>query len=341
MARIGIVGATSWGTTLGIVAARNGSEVRLLARSKDEADGLQASRENPRFLPGAMFPDSMRVESSPSEALAGADVVIIAVPSRTMRDNVRAIRECLEENAVLLSASKGLEISSGKRMSQVLAEELPKSLHGRICALSGPNLAGEIIQGKPSSTVVASKNLEAARAAQAALTSNRFRVYTNTDIVGVELGGALKNIIALGAGICDGLDVGDNAKAAFMTRGLAEIARLGVAAGAEAITMAGLAGMGDLIATCSSPLSRNHYVGVELAKGRTLKEIRNSMKNIAEGVDTTAAAVEMAARLRVDLPIARVTYRVLFEDLPIGQAIAELMGRPPSPEWSGIEAEGR
>ncbi len=218
-------------------------------------------------------------------------------------------------------------------MSQVLEEELPTELHTGICALSGPNLAKEVAQGKPASTVVAGKDDRTTACVQAIMMSPTFRVYTSRDIVGVELGGALKNIIALGAGIADGLALGDNGKSALITRGLAEISRLGMAAGADPMTFAGLAGMGDIVATCASTLSRNRYVGEQLARGKTWPEIRRSMQNVAEGVNTTGAALEMAGALGVDLPITQVTYRVLHENLPPQQAITELMGRPPRSEW--------
>jgi len=332
MASVGVVGATSWGTTLAVTVARKGVDVCLLARADDEAEELERERENLRFLPGAKFPPGLHVDASRDRALAGVDIVIIAVPSRSMRENARAVRDFLPPSAVVVSATKGLERGSAKRMSQILVEELPAGHHDRICALSGPNLAHEIVQGKPSTTVVASPNEDAVKRAQSVLNSPSFRVYTNTDIVGVELGGALKNIVALGAGMSDGLEYGDNAKAAFITRGLAEIARLGVAAGAEPLTLAGLAGMGDLIATCSSPLSRNRRVGEELARGRSLGDILAGMKHVAEGVDTTAAAVGMADSLGVEMPIARAIYSVLFNGMAIPQAVSELMGRAPSPE---------
>ena len=332
MAKVGVVGTTSWGTTLAIVLARQGLDVWLWARGEDEAEQLRSQGENARFVPGTPFPPNLTVTSSAGEAFHRAELALFAVPSRTLRDNARRVGESLGQDTVVLSATKGLELESGKRMSQILEEELPAPARSRVCALSGPNLAAEIVQGKPSSTVVASADEQAARKAQALVTSPRFRVYTNDDIVGVELAGALKNIIALGAGICDGLLQGDNAKAAFLTRGLAEIARLGVAAGANPLTFAGLAGMGDLIATCSSTLSRNHYVGEQIANGKSLKEIRSSMVNVAEGVDTTAAAVSMAESLGVEMPIAQATHKVLFKDVPLDQAISELLGRPPRPE---------
>ena len=338
MAQVGVVGTTTWGTTLAIVAARAGVGVALWARTSAEADEIRSTGENRLLLPGVKLPPGVSVTASPDEALGEADLVVIAVPSRTMRANARAVRDAVPASAVVVSAAKGLEIDSGMRMSEVLAEELPH-VRGNLCALSGPNLAPEIVAGKLSSTVVASASQEAADRVQALLTSPLFRVYTNSDIVGVELAGALKNIVALGAGVCDGVDIGDNAKATFMTRGIAEIARLGVAAGADLMTFAGLAGIGDVIATCSSALSRNHHVGEELARGKSLQEIVGAMTQVAEGVDTTRAALRLAASLGVEMPITQVTHDVLFEGLEIRQAIADLMGREPVPEWSGMWAD--
>ena len=332
MATIGVVGATGWGTTLAIITAREGHTVRLLARSDEEAALLRLANENSKYLPGASFPPAMRVTHDPTEALGGADLTILAVPSNTLRRNVRDFGEYIDDGTVIVSAVKGLEIETGSRMSEVIREEIGVSGLPSICALSGPNLAREIIRGKLSSTVIASPDEDAAKKSQSILNSSVFRVYTNTDIVGVELGGALKNIIAIGAGICDGLQMGDNVKAAFITRGLAEIARLGVAAGAREMTLAGLAGMGDLIATCSSALSRNHQVGRLLSRGKTLADIRSEMHNVAEGINTTAAARDMAAELGVEMPITEVTYRVLFEGMSVDRAVAELMGRAPTPE---------
>ena len=279
------------------------------------------------------FPPPLRVSADAADALAGASLAVIAVPSDRMRENARRISGYLGADTVVVSASKGLELPSALRMSEVLAEELPPSLHPGICALSGPNLAKEIAQGKLASTVIAGATREAAERAQAALLSSRFRVYTSSDLTGVELGGALKNIVALGAGICDGLEFGENAKAAFITRALAEITRLGLAAGASPLTFAGLAGVGDVIATCASRLSRNRYVGEQLAQGRSWPEIRASMDNVAEGVNATEAALKMAARLNVEMPIAQTTYRILHEGLSPREAAAELMERPVGSEW--------
>jgi glycerol-3-phosphate dehydrogenase (NAD(P)+) len=331
--KVAVVGATTWGTTLGIILARNGVPVTILARTAEEAATLNAKGEHRRFLPGIPFPPALTVSGDPQEALAPARLTIIAVPSDRFRQNVQAVKEHLSPDSAVVSVAKGLELPTGKRMTQVLEEELSPQLHPGICTLSGPNLAKEIVQGKPASTVVAGRDADRTAYAQEVLMSPSFRVYTSDDIVGVELGGALKNIIALGAGISDGLDLGDNAKSAFITRGLAEITRLGIAAGAQPLTFAGLAGMGDIIATCSSPLSRNRYVGEQLARGRSWPEIRESMDNVAEGVNTTGAAVAMAEELGVEMPITDVTYRMLFEGLPPKEAIAELMGRPPRSEW--------
>ncbi len=333
MAKVGVVGTTSWGTTLATLLAQDGQSVTLWARTPDEAEVLNREGENRRFLPGTKFPTNLHVTSSADEAFFEAGLVLIVVPSSTFRENVRRVALAFNSDAVVVSATKGLEIDTGLRMSQVLTEELPRGMRDNICALSGPNLAREIVQGKPSSTVVASQNSDASVKAQDIINSpSRLRVYTNDDIVGVEFGGALKNIIALGAGVCDGKELGDNAKAVFMTRGLAEIGRLAAAAGAKPLTLAGLAGMGDLVATCSSTLSRNHSVGERLAKGESLQKIRESMVNVAEGVNTAAAAMTLSRRFGVDMPITQAMYSVLFENVPLDEAIASLLGRAPRPE---------
>ena len=337
MAKVSVIGTTSWGTTLAMILAHNGTEVLLWARTREEAAALESAGENQRLLPGYPFPPGMRVTSSVEEATTGAEMVALVVPSRSLRENVRALLPHLNSHSIVLSATKGLEKGSANRMSQVMEEELPKAFHSRISVLSGPNLAKEIAQGMPASTVVASQDEEVALRVQELFMSSTFRVYTNTDVVGVELGGALKNIIALGAGISDGLGYGDNGKAAFMTRGLVEITRLGVAAGANPLTFAGLAGLGDLVATCSSPLSRNRHVGEQLAAGRGLEEILSSMTNVAEGVDTTLGALKLASKLNVEMPLTQAISTVLFQGMDPRQAVIGLMGRAPRPEWSGIQ----
>jgi len=328
-----IVGTTTWGTTLSVILAHRGIPVTLLARTAAESKLLGSERKNSRFLPETTFPEALKVTADVQQAIASAAVVILAVPSDRLRQNVKDVRDYLADGAIVISAAKGLELPSASRMSQVLEDEMPPRLHSGICALSGPNLAKEIIQGKPASTVVAGKDPGATERAQDLLMSNRLRVYTSSDILGVELAGTLKNIVALGAGIGDGLEFGDNAKSAFVTRGLAEITRLGVAAGAEPLTFAGLAGLGDVIATCSSQFSRNRYVGEQLARGRSWSEIRESMDNVAEGVNATEAALKLAKELDVEMPIAETTYRVLYEGLSPREAAAELMERPARSEW--------
>ena len=310
-----------------MVMAAEGRRVTLLTRNEAERAALESAGENSRFLPGMKFPKTLRV-SCEAQDLGESTLVVVAVPSDRLRDNARRIAGHLAPGTVVVNATKGLELPTALRMSQVLAEELPSVPGLEICSLSGPNLAKEIAQGKPASTVVASESQEAAERAQAALLSPRFRVYTSGDLTGVELAGSLKNIVALGAGICDGLGVGENAKAAFIARALAEIARLGMAAGAQPLTFAGLAGVGDVVATCASRLSRNRYVGEQLGLGRAWPDIRESMDNVAEGVNATEAALKMAAELEVEMPIAETTYRVLYEGLAPREAATELMERP-------------
>ena len=328
---VAIVGTTTWGTTLGISLARRGIEARLLARTPDEASTLSEARENPR-LQGFTFPASMSVTDDWRNALDDAAAVLFAVPSHTMRENARWAKPYLGRDPLVVCCSKGIEQSTAKRMSVVLGEELPETI-GRVCVLSGPNLAREVIRDLPTSTVVASEDLEAARQAQALFNSQLFRTYTNDDVVGTELGGALKNIIAIGAGVIDGMGLGDNAKAGFLTRGLAEMIRLGVACGAQASTFAGNAGLGDLLATCFSDLSRNHRVGIAFAQGLTLEQAIDTLGGeVAEGVTTAPAALEMAKPYGVEMPLTELTCRVLFDGLSPRDALYELMARVPRPE---------
>jgi len=332
--RVAIAGTTTWGTTLGILLARKGAEVTQWARTAEEAERINAARSNDARLPGYDLPASMRATSDIGE-LTGADFLITAVPSWSMRNNARALAGAVGSDTIVVSASKGLERETSKRMSQVIEEEIP-GVVGRVAVLSGPNLAQEILDGQPASAVIASADEAVAEQTVSALMSPRFRAYTNTDVIGVELGGALKNIVAIGAAMSDGLGFGDNAKAGLVTRGLAEIARLGVAAGAHPLTFAGLAGLGDLIATSASRLSRNYFVGEQLAKGRPLKVILEGMRNVAEGVDTTVAALRMAEELGVEMPIAMYTYRVMFEGLEPERAVKGLMTRAPKSEHEGV-----
>lgn len=339
MPKIAIIGTTTWGKTLGVVLAHKGLQVRLWARTEREATELRKAGPNSALLPGVTFPPQLSITSLLGEALAEVKAVILVVPSQTMRHNIRLVQSYLNGSMLVVSAAKGLEIGSGKRMSQVIAEEIDPRFWTNICVLSGPNLSREIIHGLPAATVVAAESEAVARVAQKLLTAPNFCVYTNTDVIGVELGGALKNIIALGAGMVDGLGYGDNAKAAFITRGLTEIAALGVALGANPLTFAGLAGVGDVIATCASPLSRNHYVGVELTKGRSLREITDSMASVAEGVSTTIAARNLAQQLGLGMPITEKIYQVLFEGADPRQAMVILMEGEAKHELAGQKWE--
>ncbi|MBI2829605.1 MAG: NAD(P)-dependent glycerol-3-phosphate dehydrogenase [Chloroflexi bacterium] len=329
MPKVCIIGATTFGITLGVVLAKKRLEVKLLARTEEEAAELRANHHcnhNAEALEGIVLPKHLSVTSSPEEALDGACAVLLVVPSQTMRQNVRLIKDYIDESMLVISAAKGIESESNKRMSQVIGEEIPSYCLPNICVLSGPNLAKEILCGSPAATVIAASDESVAKKAQRLIVAHNFCVYTNTDIVGTELGGALKNIIALGAGMADGLGYGDNAKAAFITRGLTEITALGVTLGANPLTFSGLAGLGDLVATCASPLSRNHYVGYELAKGKSLDKIVASMKEVAEGINATKAAWTLAQKHGVEMPIIDKIYRVLYQGLSPKQAAEELIG---------------
>jgi glycerol-3-phosphate dehydrogenase (NAD(P)+) len=325
MSRVAVIGTTTWGITLGVVLARNGVEVRLWARTEKEATSLKNARYPSDVLSDLVLPPQLSITSSLGEALDGAKAVILAVPSQSMRDNIKSAADCLDASMLIVSAAKGLEIDSNKRMSQVIADEINPSFWPNICVLSGPNLSAEILRGLPAVAVVAAWNELIARKAQKLLNTPSICLYTNSDVIGVELGGALKNIIALGAGIADGLGYGDNTKAALITRGLTEITALGVALGANPLTFSGLTGLGDLIATCASPLSRNHYVGVELTKGRPLAEILKTMDGVAEGVGTTIVAYNLARLFELEMPITEKIYQVLYEGFDPRQAALELM----------------
>lgn len=342
MAGVAVLGTGAWGTTLArhlaaerALASPGAAErVVLWDHQPERATEMERERQNAAFLPGFMFPPNLRVSADLAEAVRGRDIILVVTPSQRVREHGRAIAPLLEPDAVVVSAAKGLELGTRLRMSQVLAQELPPST--AIAALSGPNLAVEIARGLPAAAVVASLEREAAQRVRDTLTAGLFRVYVSDDMAGVELGGALKNIIALGVGISDGLGYGENSKAAFMTRALAEISRLAVAAGANPLTLAGLAGIGDLVATCSSPLSRNRTLGLELAKGRSLQAVLAERKTVAEGVTTTRAALDLAADLGVELPITEQIARVLFEGKDVKEAVRSLMLRDPKHELHGL-----
>jgi glycerol-3-phosphate dehydrogenase (NAD(P)+) len=281
------------------------------------------------------FPSRVSFTSSPRKAINEVRAVILVVPAQTMRENIRKISPFITQNMLVVSASKGLELGTGKRMTEVISEEIPENYRNNICVISGPNLAKEILGGHHAATVFAACDMKIARAGQRLFNTDQLCVYTNTDVIGVELGGALKNIVALAAGVADGLGFGDNAKAALMTRGLAEIQALGAALGANPITFSGLAGLGDVMATCASSLSRNHYVGIELAKGRKLEDITDSMDNVAEGVPTTQAAWMLAKKLGVGMPITEKLYRLLYKGLSPERAANEMLNEETLHELEG------
>lgn len=328
--RAAVVGTTAWGTTLAILLARNGVPTTLLARTTEEAARLEAAREHPSRLPGYAFPEALHAAAGTAgaSALEGAELVCLVVPSATMQANLEALAASVPPGATVVSATKGIEVDSGWRMSELIAAALP----GRpLAVLSGPNLSREVAAGLPGTTVIASEtaDLEWVRAG---FHSAVFRVYISTDVVGVELGGALKNIIAIAAGVVDALRYGDNAKAALITRGLAEITRLGVASGADPLTFQGLAGVGDAIATSYSPLSRNRRLGELLGGGATLEGALDAIGETAEGARTIPAALRLASRSGVELPITQALHGMLYEGLGARAAVEVLLGREPTAE---------
>jgi len=324
--RVAVVGAGSWGTGLALVAARNGHQVTLWAREPEIARGIESSGRNPFYLSDFELPENIRATTSIEEALVGCDFALVVVPSHAMRDVVRGMQPHFDPSLVLVSATKGVENESLMRMDQVISEVL--EFNPRFVALSGPSFAREVATGDPTAIVAASRDLEWSGMIQRELSSNVFRVYTNTDVIGVELGGAVKNVVAIGAGVVRGLGLGTNAVAAIITRGLAEMTRLAVAQGARVETMAGLAGLGDLVLTCTGELSRNRRVGLELGKGRKLAEILAEMREVAEGVKTTRSIYELGRRLKIEMPITSSIYALLYEDKPAAEAANDLMGRP-------------
>jgi len=335
-----IIGAGAWGTTLSWLLAGQGKPVVLWARDPDLAERIHDTRENPKYLPGVALPDLVTATADLEAALTGVDTMVVAVPSHGFRDVAIRTAEYIADGALIVSVVKGLERGTGMRMSEILAEELSAPESHPIVALSGPNLSGEIAQGMPAVSVAASSDPDAARRVQALFSSGRFRVYRNYDIIGVELCGALKNIIAIGAGISDGLGFGDNAKAALITRGLAEIGRLGVALGAQPATFWGIAGVGDLLTTCNSPLSRNWQVGHRLARGESLSAIQDSTPAVAEGIYTTVATRELATRLGIETPVTNAVHRILFEAVSPAEAVAQLMSRPQRAETEAWQVAG-
>jgi glycerol-3-phosphate dehydrogenase (NAD(P)+) len=323
------MGSGSWGTAFALVVSDAGNHVTLWARRPELADKINFEHCNPDYFPDLTLPDSLRAVSDPREAMRGADFVVLAVPSQALRSNLSHWQ--IPENAIVVSLAKGIELGSGLRMSEVVAEA-GDIAPDRIVVVTGPNLAREIAERQPSASVVASASLATAESFQAVCHTPRFRAYTNTDVVGCELGGATKNVIALAVGMAMGLGLGANATASVITRGLAEISRLGLVLGADPYTFSGLAGLGDLVATCSSPLSRNRRFGEELGKGRTVAEITASTRQVAEGVKSCASITELAAKHHVEMPIVENVAAVIAGELTPAEMITALMSRSAKPE---------
>ncbi len=325
--RIACLGAGNWGTTLAILLAEKGHSIRLWEYRRDLAEEMAKRRENRLYLPSFRLPESIAVTHDLNTAVESAEILLLAVPCQTVRSICRQLGECKLQVRYLVSGVKGIEKESLRRVSEIIGEELPVLSGSSYATLSGPSLALEVAWRRPTSVVIASTSLDMAREMQEVFSAPFFRVYASEDVVGVELAGALKNIVALAAGICDGLGLGMNTKGALITRGLAEIARLGEALGGKRITFAGLSGMGDLITTCTSPLSRNRRVGEALARGKQLEDILREMVMVAEGVPTAQAGQELARRHGIPMPITDAVCKVLFEGKPPSQAVEELMMR--------------
>lgn len=329
--RIAVLGGGSWGTALADVLARNGHRVTVWVRRAESAVEIGQHHRNERYLPGAPLSETLAATTSLSDALEGAEFVLSACPSHAVRE-VLAGAGGLVGDAIVISASKGIEIGSDLRMSQVIVETLGERVASRLVVLSGPSFADELVRGLPSAMVAASNPESAALEVQAIFQNPFLRIYTGTDVIGTELGGSLKNVIALAAGVSDGLRLGSNARAALITRGLAEMTRVAVLLGAEEGTLAGLAGLGDLVLTCTGDLSRNRTVGLAIGRGRDPREVLDEMEQVVEGVRTTRAARELSQSLGVEMPITEAIYSILYEGMEPRDALANLMARRPKPE---------
>ena len=329
MTKCAVVGAGAWGTALADLLARNGHDVRIWAYEWDVVESINRSHLNRRFLPGSPVYDTITAYNDLDDALAGAELVTLATPSHVLRSIAKSARRAVAARIPIVVASKGIEQDTLALMTDVAADELPDAT---VVALSGPSFAAEVIAQQPTAVVVASKDEDAALFAQQTFSSIHFRTYTHSDVTGVEIGGALKNVMAVATGIAEGLGLGFNAPAALITRGLAEMTRLGVKLGAEPATLAGLAGLGDLVLTCTGSLSRNRAVGVEIGRGASLESVLAGKETVAEGVVTTRSAHALAAREGVEMPIVDAVWRVLFDGQPARDAIGALMARELRPE---------
>jgi glycerol-3-phosphate dehydrogenase (NAD(P)+) len=326
MTRAAVLGTGSWGTAFGKVLADAGSDVVLWSRREELARAVRETHENPDYLPGIRLPDNLTAVSDAVTAVEGADFVVLAVPSQSLRDNLAVVAGHIQRHSLLVSLMKGVELGTTKRMSEVICEVADVPLE-RVAVVTGPNLAKEIASGQPAATVVACSDVSAAERLQAATLTPYFRPYTNTDVVGCELGGAVKNVIALAVGMAGGMGFGDNTKASLITRGLAETARLGTALGADPLTFSGLAGLGDLVATCMSPLSRNRTFGERLGRGETLEEILAHQQQTAEGVKSCRSILALAHKHDVDMPITDHVVRLCHEGMTPAEMVKSVMRR--------------
>lgn len=329
MNKIAVIGAGSWGTTLACLLADNGHDVTLWVYEKDLSDRIQSSRENDVFLPGYKVPDNLNVSNDLEGALKNAKYILSVVPSQHTRAVFKDMVNVIREDMVIISASKGIETGTLLTVSEIFNELTGK----KVAAISGPSFAKEVIEKKPTAVTIASEDKETGLALQKLFSNDYFRVYTNTDVMGAELGGALKNVMAIASGISDGLGLGSSSRAALITRGLAEMTRLGVVMGAKEKTFGGLSGLGDLVLTCTGTLSRNYTVGHKLGKGEKIKEIVSSMKMVAEGVATSESAYELAKKHNVEMPIVQQIYKVINEDKDPVDAVRELMTRALKSEY--------
>lgn len=326
MKKVVIIGAGSWGTALGLVLARKGYDITLWEFNKERAEEIQKDRENKRYLPGIKFPDNLNVTYIKEGLLKGIKYVVFSVPSQVLRGVIRGFSNDLTEDMLLINTAKGIEVSTGMRLSEVMKDEIKGKFHKNIVVLSGPTHAEEVAVGIPT-TIVAAGEKEKAAEIQELFNSKVFRVYLSEDMVGVELGAAVKNCLAIGAGIADGMGFGDNTKAALITRGIAEMIRYGKACGAKEITFSGLSGIGDLIVTCASKHSRNRHVGECLGKGQDIQTILSEMTMVAEGVPTVKAVYEQIQKLNISMPILEATYNIIYKNANAGNMVEELMER--------------
>lgn len=338
MTKVGFIGAGSWGTALAsLVASKKEADVLLWARRSELAETINLYHENPPYLPGATLPESLRATHDLEEVAHHADVIVMAVPSHGFRAVLQEVSSLASSQARYVSLTKGLEVDTRKRMSEVMAEEVPRITPERISVLTGPNLAKEIALGYPAASTIACSDEKVGAFLQDMFHAPTFRCYRNTDVVGSEIGGALKNVVAIAAGIADGLGFGDNTKATVVTRGLAEMARFGVRFGAHPLTLLGLAGVGDLMATCSSKQSRNHSVGIELGKGRKIDEVISSMNMVAEGVKSCKPIFELGTSAGVWMPITENVVQICHEGATVEEMVADLLAKEIRAEFEGVE----